>query len=180
MAAGYLSNDPAITHAEMPDDPMPVKLAKRARVQAEWCGRLGSPLYADLIARVADDIDSGGPFHALMTDPSANPLEHVPMLRLMGSAHRLAITGRAPELAECYAAGDADGAWDALLALARDRPDDLRERLNGPVQTNEVGRCGPLAAGFLLVARETGLPLRLLEVGASAGLNLRFDLYRYE
>jgi len=30
------------------------------------------------------------------------------------------------------------------------------------------------------VARETGLPLRILELGSSAGLNLRFDHYRYE
>jgi len=157
-----------------------VKLAKRARVQAQWCERLGSPLYADLIARAADDIAAEGPLHALLMDPSAHPLKDLPMLRLMGSAHRLALTGRAPELASSYAAGDADAAWQALLALARDRPDDLRERLNAPVQTNEVMRCGPLAAGFLFVARETGLPLRLLEVGASAGLNMRFDLYRYE
>jgi hypothetical protein len=180
MGAGYLSDDLNFSAVEQPGDPPAVKLAKRARVQAAWCGRLGSPLYADLIVRVAGDIEAGGPFHALMMDPSANPLEHVPMLRLMGSAQRLALTGRAPELASAYAARDADAAWDALVALARDRPDDLRERLNGPVQTNEVGRCGPLAAGFLHVARETELPLRLLEVGASAGLNLRFDLYRYD
>ena len=33
--------------------------------------------------------------------------------------------------------------------------------------------------GFCVVAAETRIPLRVLEVGASAGLNLRFDRYAY-
>ncbi len=37
-----------------------------------------------------------------------------------------------------------------------------------------------MLGGFLLVARETRLPLRLLELGASAGLNLRWDHYWYQ
>src|SRR4051794_29942410 len=158
-----------MTDVELPDDPLPVRVAKRARWQAEWCARLGSPLYAEVIQRVADDIEAGGPFQALMTDPAMDPFGALPMLRLMGAANRVALTGRAPEIS-----------WDMLLDLARNRPDELREHLNRPIQTNEVARCGPLSAGFLFVARETGLPLRLLEVGASAGLNLRFDRYRYE
>ena len=172
MAAGYLSEPWPTPPKEEADDSLPVRVAKRAQWQAYWCARLGSPLYAELIARVADDIDAGGPFEALMTDPAIDPLGDVPILRLMGAANRLAITGRTPDLAA--------GGWDQLLALAREHPEELRAHLDRPVQTNEVGRCGPLAAGFLQVARETRLPLRLLEVGASAGLNLRFDRYRYE
>jgi hypothetical protein len=34
--------------------------------------------------------------------------------------------------------------------------------------------------GFLLTAQKTGLPLRLFEIGSSAGLNLLWDHYRYE
>ncbi len=48
------------------------------------------------------------------------------------------------------------------------------------MQTNEVGRCAALLPGFLAVAEQTGLPLRVLEVGASAGLILGWDSYRYE
>jgi hypothetical protein len=43
--------------------------------------------------------------------------------------------------------------------------------------TNEVGRCSMLHAGFRAVAAETGEPLNLIEIGPSAGLNLIWDRY---
>lgn len=42
-----------------------------------------------------------------------------------------------------------------------------------------MGRSAALIGGFLQIAAITGLPLRVLELGASAGLNLRFDRYFY-
>src|SRR5262249_9623323 len=45
---------------------------------------------------------------------------------------------------------------------------------------NEVGRAAPLMSGLLEVCAETGRPVRLLEIGASAGLNLRLDHFWYQ
>lgn len=53
--------------------------------------------------------------------------------------------------------------------------------LASPPQTNEVGRSAVLLGGFLETARATGgKPMRLFEVGASAGLNQFWDQYRYD
>lgn len=46
-------------------------------------------------------------------------------------------------------------------------------------QTNEVRRSAALIGGFSEIARRTGLPLALYEIGASAGLNLLWDRFHY-
>jgi hypothetical protein len=103
----------------------------------------------------------------------------------MAAVHRLVLAGRLPELAAHYPSAGGDGdpgaAWPALLAAAESHHDDLRALIPRGLQTNEVGRSAALAPGFVTVAeRAGGLPLRLLEIGAAAGLNLRFDRYLYE
>ncbi|MFP5487721.1 MAG: DUF2332 domain-containing protein, partial [Acidimicrobiia bacterium] len=45
-------------------------------------------------------------------------------------------------------------------------------------QTNEVGRCGLLLPAFGVLGAELG-PLAWIDVGTSAGLNLRLDRYEY-
>jgi len=42
-----------------------------------------------------------------------------------------------------------------------------------------VGRSAALIGGLLILAGRFGLPIRLFEIGCSAGLNLRADYYRY-
>ena len=46
-------------------------------------------------------------------------------------------------------------------------------------QTNVVRRCTCLLPAFSIVCRETHSPLALVDLGASAGLNLNFDRYAY-
>lgn len=148
--------------------------------QSTRCVRLHSPLYAALLARVADDVREAGPCWDVFS--TTGLLTGAP-LRFMGGVHRIVLEGRAPELARFYpsAGGDSSGqvSWEAFRSTVADNIDELREAIQMPIQTNEVGRCRVLLGGFLLVARKTGLPLRLLELGASAGLNLRWDQYHY-
>jgi uncharacterized protein DUF2332 len=47
-------------------------------------------------------------------------------------------------------------------------------------QTNEVGRCAALLPCLATVSAAAAQPLAIIEVGASAGLNLLFDRYNYD
>jgi hypothetical protein len=152
------------------------------RYQSVACGYVGSPLYEDLLARAAEDYERGGPTSRVLEGHEDDPKDSALALRLMGAVHRLVLTGRAPELAERYAAGDEDPerTWEVFRRTLEEHVEELRPLVEHPVQTNEVGRCAAMLPAFLDVAARTGLPLRMLEVGASAGLNLGWTEYRYE
>lgn len=152
--------------------------------QAEVCGQLGSPLYGRMLHEAGDDAEHRGIAWELLEPLAGAPGSYGTPLKLMGAAHRLALRGDAPELAAIYpSAGgvlDLDRAWPALAETLERHRETLPPLIELPVQTNEVGRSAALLGGFLTVARETGLPLRLLELGSSAGLNLGWDRYLYE
>jgi hypothetical protein len=154
------------------------------RLQGEFCAKMGSPFYGDLLARAADDIERAGPVARVLDGWTGNPIPDALVLRLMGAVHRLVLDGGAPELARYYpSAGGTPqwpAAWEAFARIVDTHADELRPALARHVQTNEVRRSMALLGGFLTVARTQSLPLRLLEIGCSAGLNLCWDRYRYE
>lgn len=102
-------------------------------------------------------------------------------LRLCGGLHALVLSGADRELAAIYPPHDADEDQIAktLPAVLAGNEQHLLRSLESAPQTNEIARAAMLLLGFLLIARETELPLELAEIGSSAGLNLLFDAFGY-
>lgn len=159
-------------------------LAQRLQRQASWCDDLGSPFYASLLRSAADDLGSEGAVWGVLAGFENEDGHAALALRLMGSVHRLVLIGSLPDLALRYPStggdGDSRAAWPAFRKALVDRASEIRDLLPRGCQTNEVGRSAALFGGFLEVAYRTKMRLRILELGASAGFNLRWDRYRYE
>jgi hypothetical protein len=151
------------------------------RHQSRACAELGSPMYAELLARCADDLDGGGVLRDVLIGHEDDPGPSALALRLLGSVHRLVLERRAGELAAFYPSvggtWDTEGGWRAFARLLEQEPEAVVAWLDRPPQTNEVGRSSALFGGLLHLARD--LPVRLLEIGSSGGLNLRADRYTY-
>lgn len=153
---------------------------------AEAVARL--PLYRRLCEGAADDAEVAA---RLLV---ARPDQRIPNL-LLAAVHDVLLAGRPDPLAAWYASltdpprpvghGD-DDPWPAFRRLAIEDPEVERLLRTGATQTNEVGRSAALLPALAhLAATAPGAPpggvrpLGLVEVGASAGLNLDLDRYGY-
>jgi hypothetical protein len=140
-------------------------------------------MYADLLRRLVDDYELGGSSSKVMAGYESAPGDALIGLRLLGAVHRLVLSGGAPELAAFYPSvgGDWDPVlgWEAFAQVLAARGAELRAMLTQAPQTNEVGRSTALYGGLLRLAEAVPLPMRLFEIGASGGLNLRADQFRY-
>ena len=165
---------------------MPTEATIRAAFvrQARSCAALGSPFTAWLCERLGAELSARTAVGARVLrwpgdDPSSDG-DSVP-LRLCGALHALALSGDDPTLAAAYADPVPSGAaWSAIEGALRTHPDAILATLALPPQTNEVARSGALWPMLGTVAALAGRPLALLEVGASAGLNLLCDRFAYD
>jgi hypothetical protein len=159
------------------------RTARLLRTQAHHCELLGSPLYAGLLRHAARDLLAGGPTYSVLDGHLADPGRSALALRMLGGVHALVLTGRAAELAGFYpsAGGTVNPgsgarlAWPALRRVLEVHRGEIRDWLATPPQTNEVGRGAALAGALCHIVAEAAHPVRLAEIGASAGLNLRAD-----
>ena len=149
-------------------------------VQAGWNRRLGADFTARLCDLLGGLLDRSTATGARILDWPGDPFADALMLRLTGGLNALVRSGDLPGLAALYPPHPDPSDADLAAALATALHDDrLLPWLDSAPQTNEVARSGVLMPGLLTIAAHTRLPLALFELGASAGLNLRLDAYRY-
>jgi hypothetical protein len=154
---------------------------RNLEAQAAICDALGSPFSAKVCRALAEGLD-----HSTATGRRAlgwpgNATADALALRLLGALHGLVLRGADEGLVAVYPPREvADSRLrDAITTAIRQHDEGLCRALDSVPQTNEVARSAMLLPGFLSIARETGVPLEIAEIGASAGLNLNFDRFHY-
>jgi hypothetical protein len=162
----------------------PDEVRQSFRDQAAACARLGSPFMQRLCSLFAERLaGSNAVFADVLQWPGDPQPSHdsVP-LRLCGALHWLVLAGMDARLAQVYPPNEAadEALWSAVEGAVQAHEATILARLQSPPQTNEVRRSAVLVPGFLEIARRfPGRPFITSEPGASAGLNMNWDRYRY-
>jgi hypothetical protein len=139
-----------------------------------------SPLYERLSFGIVEDPE------LLAIAAQAQPGQPVPNL-FLAAVHFLLLQGRQHALTAYYpslspATPLATDPYPSFHAFCLEHREKILELISTRlVQTNEVRRCACLLPAFaVVVAHRHGRPLALVEIGASAGLNLLWDRYGYD
>jgi hypothetical protein len=135
-----------------------------------------APFSAEICAAVAEHPEI---IELLLAAPDE---QQIPVL-LLAAIHDQVLGDPDCELASWYPTVSTsprnDAVEGALVRHCRTHTDHLRHTIGTrSTQTNEVGRCGLFVPALGLLDAEVG-PLALIDIGTSAGLNLRLDQYEY-
>jgi hypothetical protein len=156
-------------------------IPRHFEAQAKACDALGSPFTARICRAAISILDASTETGKRILGWQGDAAADAVSLRLCGGLHALVLTGADHGLIAAYPPKKVDDAiLKVVLAEAIRRHDaQLLRFMASPPQTNEIARSGMLLPGFLVIAREFGLPLAIREIGSSAGLNLNFDRFHY-
>lgn len=143
-----------------------------------WCAAenyLDSPLYTAIAHGVAAD-----PELIALTVEAGTAHAQFPNV-LMAAVHELVLLGAAPDLAEVYGNRSTADPFATFRAAALEHRDVLLPRMASQfTNTNEVGRSALIAPALAHLAAGWGDRWALVEAGASAGINLRYDRFHLD
>lgn len=150
-------------------------------IQEYYCRTMDAPIYAQICTAIAQGLSRASQVGARVLDWPGEPTKDALPLRFIGGLHALVRAGADAPLARVFAGEEHDpAAIAAILNAACVRHDAaLNPWLDGPPQTNEPGRSGPLMLGLMAAAARGTPRLEVLEIGSSGGLNLLIDRYRF-
>ncbi len=151
--------------------------------QVAYCIANDAPITAAVCGALIAALDRSTATGRAVLDWPGHALADALPLRLAGGVHALWRSGAVPELDALYRGEDVEPShWTGpMRAMLAEHDAALLPWLDGPPQTNEAGRSANFIAGLHWLAAQ-GLPatFEILETGASAGMNLLLDRYRYD
>lgn len=168
-----------------PEERTDEALAERFRVFAreECSGSSGlnvmSPTYETLSLAVADDPRLLALSRECMVGQPIPNLFFAAVKRLLHDHEGEELAGYYTRIEEGFAPDN--GLADSFTDFCSENEPGILELVRTRrVQTNEIRRCSYLMPAFGVVWMDSGgMPLGLIDVGASAGLNLLWDSYQY-
>jgi hypothetical protein len=147
--------------------------------QATAVRGMGSPFVAAVLDAVGRQISRAPLTCALVADWPRDEAADALAMRVAGALHALARSGEDAALTGLYR--ERVGDMDRVIGDALARADAfVAQWIGDPPQTNEVGRTAATMAALMVLRRRFPVPVELLELGASAGLNLNLAHYAHD
>ncbi len=153
--------------------------------QADFCAKRGATFTAQMVAAAGDLLEGNhASFWSLIERFDGDPHKGALALRVAGALHGLVLQERADVLERLYATPevipDLTTLKKAIAALLDAEHALFASYVASAPQTNEINRAAVLLFGFSEVAKMREQPLAIFEVGASAGMLLCWDQFRYD
>lgn len=146
--------------------------------QAGVANALGSPFVSEVLTAAFRQLGRARLLDATIAVWPLDPAASAMALRLNAGLHALARRGTFADLSALYAGKHFE--FDRAIGEALEHGEPtLLVWMSHPTQTNEVRRSSAFMAALCLLTQEFAMPVELLEVGASAGLNLLVDRYAH-
>ena len=99
--------------------------------------RLGSPMYEELLRRMAEDARAGSPCLAALEPHMPRSRVLAPLL-LLAAIHRMVLEGRLPEAARFYPSAGGQADEDALWPLERTQGSRLTATFSSDLQAPQI------------------------------------------